>query len=131
MAIKERTQAIAGTFAELEKAAFPEHALSLIKLRDYAYAMHAGQAVSPDDESHIASCDACQKQLARLRRTDPFLNGESEKSLKVVVHAAKDAAAKSRMATTVKASLKKSGAKAKPATLAASAFVNSVAKSGR
>ena len=131
MPVKERTRAIVGTLAELEKAAFPEHPLSLIKLRDYAYAMRAGQAVRQDDERHIKSCDACQKQLARLQRTDPFLNGEGDKLLKVVVHAAKDAAANARMANTVKASLQKSRVKAKSAALAASAFVNNVAKSGR
>ena len=124
MPVKERTRGIVGTFADLERAAFPEHPLSLIKLRDYAYAKHAGQTVSRDAEAHIASCDGCQKQLARLQRTDPFLNGKSDESLKVVVHAAKDASASARLVSAAKASLQKSGAKAKVAARAASAFVN-------
>ena|SRR5438477_4384164 len=128
MPVKERIRSLSGTFEELEQAAFPKHPFTLVQLRNYAYALQAGQVVSPEDARHVSSCDHCSEQLMRLHRTDPLLNGESKKDLEIVIHAAKDSAAEARIAAAAQHRLQQAAASAEPAALAAAAFVSQILK---
>lgn len=61
------------SLTKLEKKAFPDHPVSLIKLREFAYAEKLGEPISEVVNLHIKECSFCQQQLALLRQSNPNL----------------------------------------------------------
>ena len=76
--------------SDLEKAAFPDHPVSLTELRKVAYAEKAGEEYEKDLVEHIEGCDYCQHELTILRHTDTVLTGEEDQQVKVLVQAAQN-----------------------------------------
>lgn len=65
---------------ELEEIAFPpDHPVTLVDLRAFAYAHKAGETPEPRIVEHVEGCHHCERQLSFLRTADPILNGQEDK----------------------------------------------------